>query len=106
MTTDELLALIPPEWLVSIEDAVPASSIEQLARRLGEEQRSVFPSRGRWFRALHETKLAEVRAVIMGQDPYPTQGQADGLAFSVPDGQKVPSSLKRILREAEREATR
>jgi uracil-DNA glycosylase len=105
MTADELRALIPPDWLVAIESVVPASSFEQLARRLGEEQRAVFPLRGLWFRALHETHLADVRAVIIGQDPYPTRGQADGLAFSVPDAEQPPSSLRRIIREAEREAT-
>jgi len=105
MTADELRALIPPDWLLVIESIVSASSVEHLARRLGEEHRAVFPSRGLWFRALRETQLADVRAVIIGQDPYPTRGQADGLAFSVPDGQEVPSSLKRVIHEAEREAT-
>ncbi len=105
MTADELRALIPPDWRFVVESMVPASSVEHLARRLGEEHRAVFPSRGLWFRALFETQLADVRAVIIGQDPYPTRGQADGLAFSVPDAVQPPSSLKRIIREAEREAT-
>jgi len=56
--------------------------------------------------ALRETPLAAVKAVIIGQDPYPTRGQAEGLAFSVPDGVRpVPPSLTRILNEARCEAT-
>src|SRR5437773_2615296 len=41
MTADELRALIPPDWLLVIESMVPAWSVEQLARRLGEEHRAV-----------------------------------------------------------------
>lgn len=45
------------------------------------------------------TPLRDVKVVILGQDPYHGPGQADGLAFSVRAGTKVPSSLKNILRE-------
>lgn len=42
------------------------------------------------FRALQLTPLAQVKAVILGQDPYHGPGQAQGLAFSVPSGQRLP----------------
>ena len=42
------------------------------------------------FRALELTPLAAVRVVILGQDPYHGPGQAQGLAFSVPSGMKLP----------------
>ena len=51
------------------------------------------------FQALELTPLAEVRAVILGQDPYHGPGQAHGLAFSVPDGVKIPPSLRNIFKE-------
>lgn len=51
------------------------------------------------FRALEETPLAQVRAVVLGQDPYHGRGQAEGLAFSVPVGVPPPPSLRNILRE-------
>ena len=41
----------------------------------------------------------DVRAVILGQDPYHGPGQAMGLAFSVPPGQKIPPSLRNIFKE-------
>ena len=55
------------------------------------------------FRALELTPLAGVRVVILGQDPYHGPGQAQGLAFSVPDGVRVPPSLRNIFKELARD---
>jgi len=55
------------------------------------------------FRALACTPLARTRVVILGQDPYHGPGQAEGLAFSVPPGQRVPPSLRNIFRELQRD---
>lgn len=55
------------------------------------------------FRALRETPLASVRVVILGQDPYHGPGQAEGLAFSVPEGVKFPPSLRNLLKEWSRD---
>lgn len=51
------------------------------------------------FRALQLTSPEQVRVVILGQDPYHGPGQAQGLAFSVPSGQRVPPSLRNIHKE-------
>ena len=53
-------------------------------------------------RALELTPLAQVRVVILGQDPYHGPGQAEGLAFSVAPGVKVPPSLRNIFKELQR----
>ena len=55
------------------------------------------------FRALAVTPLAQVRLVILGQDPYHGPGQAEGLAFSVAAGVKPPPSLRNIFKEVARE---
>lgn len=55
------------------------------------------------FRAFELTPLAATRVVILGQDPYHGPGQAEGLAFSVPAGQRVPPSLRNIFRELQRD---
>jgi uracil-DNA glycosylase len=60
---------------------------------------SVLPGRADWFRALELTSPDDVRVVILGQDPYPTLGDAMGLSFSVRAGQTVPRSLGNIFRE-------
>ena len=61
----------------------------------------VFPAQV--FRALALTPLAATRVVILGQDPYHGAGQAEGLAFSVPPGQRVPPSLRNIFKELQRD---
>jgi uracil-DNA glycosylase len=58
----------------------------------------VLPDADRLFAALELTPCSQVRAVILGQDPYPTRGNAQGLAFSVPPGRPVPASLRTIFR--------
>lgn len=58
---------------------------------------TIYPPRP--FRALEVTPLHTVRAVILGQDPYHGPGQAEGLAFSVRSGVKLPPSLRNIFRE-------
>jgi len=47
--------------------------------------------------------LAQVRVVILGQDPYHGPGQAEGLAFSVAPGVKIPPSLRNMFKELQRD---
>jgi uracil-DNA glycosylase len=61
----------------------------------------IYPPRP--FRALELTPLADVRVLILGQDPYHGPGQAQGLAFSVPDGIKPPPSLRNMFKELARD---
>ena len=61
----------------------------------------VYP--GAPLRAFELTPRASVRVVIVGQDPYHGPGQAEGLAFSVPAGQRMPPSLRNIFRELQRD---
>ena len=57
------------------------------------------PSRGQIFAAL-DLPLSEVKCVIVGQDPYPTAGDAHGLAFSISRNvKKIPASLQNIFKE-------
>jgi uracil-DNA glycosylase len=55
------------------------------------------------FRAFTLTPLAQTRVLILGQDPYHGPGQAEGLAFSVPAGQRIPPSLRNIFKEVQRD---
>nr|WP_315466416.1 uracil-DNA glycosylase [uncultured Rhodoferax sp.] len=61
----------------------------------------IFPPQP--LRALSLTALADVRVVILGQDPYHGRGQAEGLAFSVAGGIAIPPSLRNIFKELMRE---
>lgn len=61
---------------------------------------SVVPSHTQWFRAFKLTPFDKVKVVIIGQDPYPTPGHANGLAFSVnPSVNTLPPSLRNIFQE-------
>lgn len=59
----------------------------------------VYPPHDEVFAALHLTPLAEVKVLILGQDPYHGPGQAHGLCFSVRRGVRVPPSLQNIHKE-------
>jgi uracil-DNA glycosylase len=71
-----------------------------IARILASLQGSSFaPAQDQIFAAL-EVPLSGVRCVIVGQDPYPTAGNAHGLAFSIPgEVRKIPASLQNIFKE-------
>jgi uracil-DNA glycosylase len=55
------------------------------------------------LRALRATPFERTRVVILGQDPYHGAGQAEGLAFSVPDGVGIPPSLRNLFEELQRD---
>jgi uracil-DNA glycosylase len=59
----------------------------------------VFPEPHEEFAALHLTPYADVKVLILGQDPYHGPGQAHGLCFSVRDGVRLPPSLVNIYQE-------
>ena len=61
----------------------------------------VYPPQDEVFAALHLTPFADVRVVLLGQDPYHGPGQAHGLCFSVNDGVRLPPSLVNIFKELE-----
>jgi uracil-DNA glycosylase len=62
---------------------------------------TVYPAHDEVFAALHLTPFAEVKAVILGQDPYHGPNQAHGLCFSVRPGVPPPPSLQNIFKELE-----
>ena len=54
----------------------------------------IYPPEEEIFNAFELTPVDEIKVVILGQDPYHGEGQAHGLSFSVPNGIKIPPSLK------------
>ncbi len=88
---DALASLVDPEALGAVLDFVR----DERAR--GE----VYPAADDVFAALELCPFAEVRVVILGQDPYHGPGQAHGLAFSVRSGVPLPPSLRNLFKERE-----
>ena len=97
MTADDLPAAfagLPQAW----RSALPGwtrERLEAVAARIREvsARRPIAPEDP--FRALRLTPPQRVKVVVLGQDPYPTAGHADGLAFSAPSAK--PPSLRRIF---------
>lgn len=63
------------------------------------ETTEVYPPDDDVYVALHLTSFAEVKVLILGQDPYHGEGQAHGLCFSVRHGIEIPPSLENIYKE-------
>lgn len=97
---------IPPAWQPVLADALATPEAAQLSAFLGAEEaagQAIYPPRPNWFAALDATAPQDVRAVILGQDPYHGEGEAHGLAFSVARGVKIPVSLHNIRTEITRD---
>ncbi|MHA7944321.1 uracil-DNA glycosylase [Formosa sp. 3Alg 14/1] len=60
-----------------------------------------YPPKSELFNAFNSCAYNDLKVVILGQDPYHGQGQANGLCFSVADGTPHPPSLKNIFKEIE-----
>lgn len=94
---------LPPAWQALLKDELQKPYWCSLEQRLGAAYESgvVYPPAQQLFAAFERTPPACVRAVILGQDPYHEPGQANGLAFSVSRGVKLPPSLQNIYKELE-----
>ncbi len=98
-------SIMPNNWLY---EGIPNSwkaHLTQVENKLAElskalEGKDFLPAKENIWRALELTPLQTIKVVILGQDPYPTKGNAHGLAFSVlPDIKPLPASLKNIYKE-------
>ena len=93
---------VPESWRAALAPVLQTPEARRLGGWLSQEEAAgklVYPPRGQRLRALELTPLHQVRAVILGQDPYHGPGQAHGLCFSVPAGVRSPPSLVNIYKE-------
>ncbi|MDO3409296.1 uracil-DNA glycosylase [Saccharibacillus sp. CPCC 101409] len=89
------------DWDEVLKDEIRQPYFEELMRRVEEEYEThtVYPPKPLLFQALKLTPFANVKAVILGQDPYHGPGQAHGLSFSVLPGVRIPPSLRNMYKE-------
>jgi uracil-DNA glycosylase len=90
---------LPPQWdtVLSNELQKPYfEELQQLAKEYGST--TCYPPQELIFSAFDYCDFGNLKVVIIGQDPY-GEGEANGLAFSVNDGVKIPPSLRNIFRE-------
>lgn len=90
-------------WAKALAGEFRKPYYKKLFEKVGEEYRThrVYPPADEIFNAFHFTPLEQVKAVILGQDPYHGEGQAQGLCFSVRPGVEIPPSLINIYKELE-----
>ena len=94
---------IEASWKQHLEGEFTKPYFTQLTESVRNEYRNslCFPPGKLVFNAFNLCPFDKVKVVILGQDPYHEQGQAMGLSFSVPDGVKLPPSLRKIYKEIE-----
>lgn len=99
----DALKLPPPQWLELLSPSLQ-ERLQGVVQRLAneeEEGQAILPPAHLRYSALQCVHPQQVRVVIVGQDPYPTPGNAHGLAFSVQPGTAIPASLRNIFKEIE-----
>ncbi len=88
-------------WKDVLKETKQSQAFKTLIDNLNEQYRktTVYPPKDKLFEALKKTPYQNVKAVILGQDPYHQPHQANGLAFSVFKDVRVPPSLQNIFKE-------
>lgn len=94
--------VIDPSWRPLLDAEFASDYMGELRTYLAERKArgaTVYPHSSEWFNAFALTPFEAVKVVILGQDPYHGPGQAHGLSFSVPEGQRPPPSLLNMYKE-------
>ena len=94
---------IAEDWKALLADEFEQPYFAELVGFVREEysSRQIFPRGTNIFRAFDKCPFDKLKVVIIGQDPYHGEGQANGLCFSVNDGVQFPPSLRNIFQEVE-----
>ena len=89
-------------WKSGLSEFLLSPKMDELKDFLVQEKKAdkiIYPPSSLIFNALNTTPLANVKVVILGQDPYHGPNQAHGLSFSVQKGVAIPPSLRNIFHE-------
>ena len=92
---------ISSDWKELLQDEFKKPYFEELVGFVKSEYATtqVFPAGRNIFRAFDKCPFEKLKVVVIGQDPYHGEGQANGLCFSVNDGVQYPPSLQNIFKE-------
>lgn len=95
------MELVGNNWDKVLDEEYHKEYFKKIVKFINKEykEKEIFPPKPRILRALSLTDYDDVKVVILGQDPYHGVGEANGLAFAVSNGVKLPPSLKNIYKE-------
>lgn len=104
--SEEVHVIVPSmgaSWFTALEDQFTKPYFSSLSKFVTSQREAgeVFPSKEEVWNWTTRTDIRDTKVVILGQDPYPTPGNAHGLCFSVKKGVPHPQSLKNIFKELE-----
>lgn len=90
-----------PSWQTILADEISKPYFHELMNTVDQEYKNsvCFPPKELIFSAFNNCSFENIKVVIIGQDPYHGDGEANGLAFSVNDSVRIPPSLRNIFRE-------
>jgi uracil-DNA glycosylase len=96
-----MIPALPVSWRSLLAEETDKPYFRRLDQFLEKDKRSakIYPPEREIFAALKLTPYKSVNVLLLGQDPYPGEGQAHGLCFSVRPGIKPPASLRNIFKE-------
>ena len=97
----DMAEVLPKAWREFLSGSEAETLLEYPLKKVEFRRKEavVFPPEGMLFRAFELTAPETLKVVLLGQDPYHNDGQAEGLAFSVPHGIELPPSLRNIFKE-------
>ena len=95
--------MLNQDWLNILNDSCIKNYFEKIIDNVNKKymDKVVYPKRDNIFRAFNLTPFDKVKVVIIGQDPYHGEGEANGLAFSLNDDVRITPSLRNIFKELE-----
>lgn len=96
--------MIGNDWDIVLDELFSSDTFLNIYEKVKEEYKNnvCYPDFKDIFRALSLTSYSNTKIILLGQDPYPSSGEADGLSFSNSVG-KLPGSLKNMFLELERD---
>ena len=96
-----ITSFLIPSWKTILDDELQKTYFKNLMVSVAEEYDNTvcFPPKELIFSAFNQCNFENIKVVIIGQDPYHGEFEANGLCFSVNDSVKIPPSLKNIFRE-------
>jgi len=105
MNVNNVRGQFSEDWIEKFTPFIERDSFDNIFNYLKQKSssgRTIFPASKDLFKAFKITSLKDTRCIILGQDPYPQPGVADGLAFSCSNTMVCQPSLIEIHREIER----